>query len=159
MRTFNVQILQEEAAKKLGKSRSSVANILRLLNLPDFVKQDLVEGTLTEGHARALLRLGDNIASIKEIRDIIFNKKISVRQTESLVRKALGKKTALSPRLKNSESQDEIPASYHSALVNQLTNKLHTKVSIIQNGTRGKVEIEYYSIDDLERVIGLVINE
>ncbi len=148
---------QEEAAKRLGKSRSAVANVLRLLNLPSFVKQDLIEGLLSEGHARPLLRLADNVAAIKEVRDLIIMKKLSVRQTELLVRKYLNKPT--SRPMKKKENIEEIPSSYCTTLVNQLTNKLHSKVSIIQNGSRGKIEIEYYSLDDLERVIGLVVDD
>ena len=73
------QYTQEEAAKKLGKNRSTIANILRLLNLPDFIQQDLIAGTLSEGHARPLLRLGDNYGVMKEVRDQIIDKKLSVR--------------------------------------------------------------------------------
>jgi ParB family chromosome partitioning protein len=148
---------QEEAAKKLGKNRSTVANILRLLNLPDFIQQDLISGAISEGHARPLLRLGDNLAAIKEVRDQIVEKKLSVRQTELLVKKLL--KTPTQQTLKTKKKPEEIPQSYCSSLVNQLTNKLSSKVSIQQNGSRGKIEIEYYSLDDLERVIGLVMNE
>lgn len=148
---------QEQAGKKLGKSRSSIANILRLLNLPDFIKKDLTEGLLSEGHARPLLRLGDNLSAIKEIRDAIIHKKLSVRQTEALVKKYSSKPPSVNGR--KIEKHDELPGSYCSALENQLTNRLHTKVSISQNGGRGKIEIEYYSIDDLERVIGLVVED
>jgi len=149
---------QDEASKKLGKSRSSIANILRLLNLPGFVKADLIEGNITEGHARPLLRLLDDVSTIKEIRDQIVNKKLSVRQTEMLVRKVLAK-PRITSTIKTREKNEEIPSSYCSALVNQLTSKLSSKVSILQNGSRGKIEIEYYSLDDLERVIGLVTKE
>jgi ParB family transcriptional regulator, chromosome partitioning protein len=148
---------QEEAAKRLGKNRSTVANILRLLNLPDFVQQDLIAGILSEGHARPLLRLGDNFAAMKEVRDQIVEKKLSVRQTELLVKKFL--KSPQQQTLKTKKKPEEIPPSYCASLVNQLTNKLSSKVSIQQNGSRGKIEIEYYSLDDLERVIGLVMNE
>lgn len=149
---------QEEASKKLGKSRSSIANILRLLKLPLFIKDDLVHSTISEGHARPLLRLLDDTSAIKEIRDQIVNKSLSVRQTEALVRKALSKPKT-SKGLKNKSVAEEIPSSYCTALVNQLTSKLHSKVCIQQNGSRGKIEIEYYSLDDLERVISLVMNE
>ncbi len=147
---------QEEAAKKLGKSRSAIANILRLLNLPSFVQQDLIEGNISEGHARPLLRLIENISALKEVRDQIIAKKLSVRQTELLIRKMLHTNEVATRRKK--DNKNEIPASYCSSLENQLTNKLHSKVSILQNGTRGKIEIEYYSLDDLERVIGLVVD-
>lgn len=148
---------QEEAAKKLGKNRSTVANILRLLNLPGFIQQDLINGIISEGHARPLLRLGDNFSAMKEVREQIIDKKLSVRQTEMLVKKLL--KGPVQQTLKTKKKPEGIPQSYCSSLVNQLTNKLSSKVSIQQNGSRGKIEIEYYSLDDLERVIGLVMNE
>ncbi len=148
---------QEETAKKLGKKRSTITNTLRLLNLPDFVKKDLTLGNLSEGHSRALLRLGNDIASIKEVRDNIIKKKLSVRQTEALIRKL----TVVSTQRKNNTKTKslEIPNTYTTALTNQLTNKLDSKVSIRQNGNRGKIEIEYYSLDDLERLIGIVVKE
>ncbi|MCP3929840.1 MAG: ParB/RepB/Spo0J family partition protein [Bacteroidetes bacterium] len=148
---------QEEAARKLGKKRSTITNTLRLLNLPAFVKEDLIAGLLTEGHARALLRLGDDIVTIKDIRDQLIKKKLSVRQVEGLIRKL----TAASKVQKSQATKKvkEIPDSYCSTLVNQLTNKLHSKVAISQSGNRGKIEIEYYSLDDLERLIGIVVKE
>lgn len=148
---------QEQAAKRLGKSRSSVANILRLLNLPDFIREDLITGLLSEGHARPLLRLGENYLDMKEVRDEIVSKKLSVRQTELLVKKYL--KTPNTQSQKRKKIVEEIPTSYCTSLATQLTNKLSSKVTIQQNGSRGKIEIEYYSLDDLERVIGLVMNE
>ncbi len=148
---------QEEAAKKLGKKRSTITNTLRLLNLPDFIKEDLIAGTLTEGHSRALLRLGEDISTIKDVRDQIVKKRLSVRQTEGLIRKL----TVASKlrKTKDNTNNPVIPNTYCSALTNQLTNRLHSKVSICQNGKRGKIEIEYYSLDDLERLIGIVMNE
>ncbi len=148
---------QEEAAKKLGKKRSTITNTLRLLNLPGFIKDDLIDGTLTEGHSRALLRLGEDISTIKDVRDQIVKKKLSVRQTEGLIRKLTI--TSNIGNKKETTNSPIIPKTYCSALTNQLTNRLHSKVSISQNGKRGKIEIEYYSLDDLERVIGIVMNE
>jgi ParB family chromosome partitioning protein len=149
---------QEETAKRVGKKRSTISNMLRLLNLPDFIKQDLVSGTLSEGHARALLRLSDDLPAMKEIRDLIIKKSLSVRQTEKIVRKATStvKHSQVSPQNKD---QSEIPTTYCKALVNQLTNKLSSKVYINQAGSRGKLEIEYYSVDDLERLISVIMNE
>lgn len=148
---------QEEAAARIGKSRSSIANLLRLLNLPEFILRDISKGSLSEGHARPLLRLIDNPGAIKEVRDSVISKRLSVRQTELLVKKILS-----SPQqqgVDKKKPKEEIPSSYCSALVNQLTNKLSSKVAITQNGPRGKIEIEYYSLDDLERVIGVVMND
>lgn len=151
------QYTQEQASVKIGKSRSSISNILRLLNLPEFVKRDLIEGNISEGHARPMLRLGDDKTAIKEVRDQIVKKKLSVRQTELLVRRLLQKPSATA--LQKREQEHHIPSSYCTSLVNQLSNKLSSKVTILQNGSRGKIEIEYYSLDDLERVIGLVVND
>jgi len=151
------QYTQEQASTKLGKSRSAVSNLLRLLNLPEFIKQDLIEGNLSEGHARPMLRLADDKTAIKDVRDQIIDKKLSVRQTELLVRRFLNKpSTSVSQKR---EQKNQIPSSYCSSLVNQLSNKLSSKVTLLQNGSRGKIEIEYYSLDDLERVIGLVIKD
>ena len=148
---------QEETAQRVGKNRSTITNLLRLLNLPQFVKTDIVDGTLSEGHGRALLRLADDPLKIRELRDLIVNKNLSVRQTEQLVRTA--SVTASSKRKQAAIREEEIPASFCSTMTNQLTNKLHSRINIIQNGNRGKIEIEYYSIDDLERLVNLIVNE
>ena len=149
---------QEETAKRVGKKRSTVSNMLRLLNLPDFIKSDVIEGVLSEGHARALLRLSEDIPAMKEISDLIQKKALSVRQTEKIVRKATSVSTRTSPSASTRESS-ELPATYCKALINQLTNRLSSKVCINQNGARGKIEIEYYSVDDLERLISVIMNE
>jgi len=149
---------QEQTAKRVGKKRSTVTNILRLLNLPTFIRNDLIQGVLSEGHCRVLLRLKDDLEAIKSVRDEIISKKLSVRQTENLVRNLQSH-----PRVVKSAVVDikegEIPRTYSVALSNQLTNKLHSKVNIKQNGSRGKIEIEYYSLDDLERLIALIVVE
>lgn len=148
---------QEETAKKVGKKRTTITNSLRLLNLPDFIKEDIIDGLLSEGHGRVLLRLSEDLRAMKDIRDIIIQKKLSVRQTEKLVKKAdssVKRETLSGPRQKN-----DLPSTYCKALVNQLTNKLSSKVYIHQNGQRGKLEIEYYSPDDLDRLIGIILDE
>lgn len=148
---------QEETATRVGRKRSTITNMLRLLNLPSETKSDIIDGVLSEGHGRALLRLVDDPLKVKEIRDLIVKKNLSVRQTEKIVR---GLSAAPSGRTKLSHlKESEIPGSYCNALTNQLTNALHSRISIIQNGTRGKIEIEYYSIDDLERLVNLIISE
>lgn len=146
---------QEETAKKVGKKRSTITNLLRLLSLPTFIKVDVTEGVLSEGHARALLRLSDDPIKMKEVRDLIAKKNLSVRQTEIIVRNvSIPKKNqTISPLLKDSE----IPVSLCNSLSNQLTNKLHSRISIVQNGSRGKIEIEYYSLDDLERLVSMIV--
>jgi len=149
---------QEETARKVGKKRSTITNLLRLLGLPSFIKSDLVDGVLSEGHARTLLRLSDEPIKMKEVRDLIAKKNLSVRQTEKLVRNISS--TATSRQTKTPLQKDaEIPVSLCSSLSNQLTNKLHSRISIIQNGGRGKIEIEYYSLDDLERLVSMIVAE
>lgn len=149
---------QEQAAQRVGKKRTTIANILRLLQLPQYIKTDLEQGTLTEGHARVLLRLLDAPSELQDLRNQIIQKNLSVRQTESSIRKAKGtKKTSM---LSGPGSQSiDIPPSYCAVLTTQLTNTLHSRVIISQNGSRGKIEIDYYSLDDLERVIGLIVSQ
>lgn len=151
---------QEETAKRVGKKRSTVANTLRLLLLPTYVKDDLLARTLSEGHARALLRIVDDPATLKDIRDQIILKKLSVRQTEQLIRRNKTR-PGLPPKTNKLKKNDTsgLPLSYRKSFENQLTNKLESKVTIHANGSRGKIEIEYYSLDDLERLVSLVAND
>jgi ParB family chromosome partitioning protein len=147
---------QDETAKRVGKKRTTITNMLRLLNLPQFVKDDLISCQLTEGHARSLLRINHDGSLQKQVRDQIINNKLSVRQTEKLIRRLT---TPSRTKPAAQRDPDPIPASYIKALTTQLTNKLNSNVSIQQNGTRGKVEIDFYSLDDLERLISLILNQ
>jgi ParB family transcriptional regulator, chromosome partitioning protein len=146
---------QDETAKKVGKNRTTITNMLRLLNLPSIIKDDIVSETLSEGHARSLLRLNDDPLAQKEVRDLIIKNKLSVRQTEKLIRKLNTSSKKSSAKIENIE----LSPSYVSVLTNQLVNKLHANVKIIQNNNRGKIEIEYYSLDDLERLICAILNQ
>lgn len=151
---------QEQTAKRVGKKRSTITNLLRLLNLPDFIQDDIKNDILKEGHARTLLRLGDDKSLVKIIRDQILSNNLSVRQTEALVKKTLASPQTKVEKSENKKGIDgEIPSSYCNTLVNQLTNKLQSKVKIVQNGSRGKLEIEYYSVDDLERLMDLLVDD
>lgn len=148
---------QEQAAEKVGKKRSTVTNRLRLLQLPDFIQDDIANKRLTEGHARAILRLSNDPAAMQIARDQIVKKAMSVRQAEKLTSRMKQEQSiGRSTRPKQSIS---IPESFSNALLTRVTNKLHSKVELIQNGSRGKLEIEYYSLDDLERVIELIAGE
>jgi ParB family chromosome partitioning protein len=79
---------QEETAKRVGKQRSTVTNMLRLLKLPDIVKGDITNGLLTEGHGRALVKLVDDPLKLQEIRNVIIKNGLSVRQTEKMIKKS-----------------------------------------------------------------------
>ena len=146
-------LTQEGAAQKVGKNRSTVANALRLLQLPEYIKEDLLSGRLSEGHGRALLGVLSTPATLKEIRDQIVARQLSVRQTEQLIRAATQGK---SPRPAK-QKENEFSKSVKKAFENQLTNRLSSQVVISQSGSRGKIEIEYYSYDDLERIIDMVL--
>ena len=151
------RLTQAEVAHKVGRKRSTITNILRLLNLPESLQNDVSCGNISEGHARVLLRLKDNPQLMQEVRDRIIREDLSVRQTENICRQTAKKN---SPVVKKQKKQsDELSPSYCRTLTTQLTNHLNTKVKIIQNGGRGKLEIEYYSPDDLDRLVSLLADE
>jgi len=145
---------QEQAAEKVGKKRSTVTNRLRLLQFPDFIQQDIANKKLTEGHARAILRLSDDAAAMKNARDQIVSKALSVRQAEKLTSRM--KQERLTTGNRTPKETTLIPTEFSHSLLNRVTNKLQAKVKLLQNGSRGKLEIEYYSLDDLERLIDLI---
>lgn len=149
---------QEQAAEKVGKKRSTVTNRLRLLQLPDFIQIDIAERKLTEGHARAILRLADDVGAMKDARDQIVAKSLSVRQAEKLTSRMKQERIPPTQSSKPKESR-AIPHSFSNSLLNRVTNRLHSKAQLIQNGSRGKLEIEYYSLDDLERLVELIAGE
>ncbi|OGQ88004.1 MAG: chromosome partitioning protein ParB [Deltaproteobacteria bacterium RIFOXYD12_FULL_56_24] len=156
VKEFN--LTQEDVAKRVGKERSTVANALRINQLPDFAKQDLVRGILSMGHARVLLSVGDEEA-MREVRNEIVEQGLNVRQAEALAQKQKKKMAASGGGVKRQprKSANELPESYCKSLANGLVNYLDTKARIVQSGTRGKLEIEYYSHDDLERVLALIL--
>lgn len=136
-------LTQEAAAEQVGFSRPAVANALRLLSLPEPVLAMLEEGSLTSGHARALLALGDE-ESICRTAELVVKEELSVRQTEELIkrRKAAPKKKKESPR-----------SIYVRDLEERLGSHWNRKVRIIEGKRRGKLEIEYYGNEDLDRLL------
>jgi ParB family transcriptional regulator, chromosome partitioning protein len=145
-------LTQEQIAIQVGKERSTVANMLRILNLPDYAKEDLGKGLLTLGHARVLLSIEDESAA-RALRDEIVNKGLTVRQAEQ---QAKSLKKPAQP-IKGKRCANLIPDSYCLALGKEVGSYLGTKSRIVQNGNRGKLEIEYFSPDDLERLLALII--
>lgn len=141
-------LLQDEVAKKVSKSRSAVANSMRLLKLPEEVRNMLINEELSMGHARALLSIEDNEIQLKAANEIV-SKKLSVRETEKLV-KALTK-----PEKEKKEVNPEEEIIYNK-IQNRLEGITGSKVKINRkSGNKGKIEIEYYSNDDLERLLEL----
>lgn len=144
-------LTQEEVARRVGKKRSTVANTLRLLQLPDFAKDDVANGRLSMGHARVLLSL-ENEDEMRKLRDAIIKKRLSVRQAEGIVKGVKKKVRGGRSKIKG----EEMPSSYCKTLSKDIVRAFDTKAKIVQNGSRGKIEIEYYSLDDLERIHGLM---
>lgn len=141
-------LTQEELAKKISKDRSTIANVLRLLNLPDEVKAGLEEGRITMGHARALLGLSDD-KHISSVYRTVLHRGLSVRQVEALVRRKI--------KSKRRRARSVPPASAELGRIEEdLMRKLGTRVKIISQGGHGKIEIEYYSNDDLTRILEVI---
>ncbi|MHB8789870.1 MAG: ParB/RepB/Spo0J family partition protein [Desulfobulbaceae bacterium] len=149
-------LTQEQVASKVGRKRSTVTNTLRLLNLPDYLRDDVSSGIISEGHARVLLRVKDDEQRLQEIRGRIIREELSVRETERLCRQPRPAGRKEGPDKALGARAGELPQSYCRAMTNQLMNHLNTKVRIVQNGERGKLEIEYYSSDDLDRLLTLL---
>lgn len=143
------ELTQEEAARRVGKDRSSVANSMRLLRLPSIIQEDVVNSRLSMGHARALLSLEDD-QDILEAREQLLHKKLSVRETEALVRKI--KSFALQPKKPGKPQPD--PELQH--LAEELQRSLGTHVSIQAKKKGGKIEISYFSPEDLDRLLELL---
>jgi ParB family chromosome partitioning protein len=140
------QLRQEDIAVAVGKDRTSVANHLRLLKLPDEVRADVAAGTLSMGHARTLLALPTDAEQRRVARDII-TRNLSVRETESLV-----KKIAEGDR-RPAEPVPPKPVDVHTrAAEERLRLVLGTRVRIVRRGTRGRVEIDFTSEDELIRI-------
>ena len=132
-------LTQEKAAERIGKSRSAIANLTRLASLPSSVKKMVEQGQISAGHARALLPL-ETPKLICEIAQVIVKNEMSVRQTEDYVRKILN------PPLPKEKAH--LPDGFSEAM-NNLSEKLETKVSISGSEKKGKIVIEYYSKDQL----------
>lgn len=140
------KLTQEAISVKVGKSRPVIANSLRLLNLDDKVKQYLIEGTISVGHGRLLLEISDKEKQYEAAKRII-DYSLNVRQTEKFIKEMLEKKE----NKKTSIKKD----IYIKEVEDRLKNVLGTKVCISKGKKKGKIEIEYYSQEDLERLIEL----
>ncbi len=142
---------QEDIAKRVGKSRASVANAIRLLDLPDELQAFLAKGQITVGHAKAILALKDEEHK-KAVADQVIRQKMTVRQTEKAVQDintpAATAQTSSQPKAGLSPELVEVQ--------NSLRDHFSTYVSIADNGKKGKIELEYYGADDLQRILDLL---
>ena len=143
--TSDFGLTQADVARRVGKDRATVANAIRLLKLPDFALAELRASRISAGHAKALLSLDEDLAIRKALREIL-TKDLSVRATERLVRTlARPEKQAAARR----------PRTDYGHLADRLARDLGTKVRVESNtrGTRGRILIEYYSSEDLDRLV------
>lgn len=142
---------QDEAAEKVAKSRTAITNSLRLLKLDERIQQMIIDGMISSGHGRTLLGLPDKDLQY-EIAMKIFDNSMSVRDTERLV------KTLTSQKAENQNTQQAIDHQLaYKNIEEKIKSIMGTKVSIkSKSNNKGKIEIEYYSIDDFERIIDLL---
>jgi len=142
-------LTQENLAGRIGKSRSSVANFLRLRQLPEQVKASILAGDLSMGHARALLGADTSAQQTAAWREVVL-RGLSVRQTEALVKRIKSKRKKTPAKTLESEK------TYFSDLAQKLSQRLGTKVKIQRRGKRGRIEIEFYADEDLDRLLVLL---
>lgn len=135
----------EEIAARVGKDRSSVTNLIRLLSLPDEIQGDLAAGALSMGHARAILSIPGREGQLAA-RKVVLAKGLSVRETERLV-KQLGR----GPRKES--GQIDKKDIYIKELEESIRRALGTKVAIRHRGKRGVIELHYFSVDELDRLV------
>jgi len=145
--TDDLHLTQEQIAESVGKDRSSVANYLRLLKLPNEVRESVASQTLSMGHARALAGINDEAQLLRLARDVIA-KQLSVRETEALIRKA----SAVVP------DSEPAPKDVHTrAAEEKLRFALGTRVRITRKGKGGRIEIDFTSEDELHRLYEMLV--
>jgi ParB family chromosome partitioning protein len=140
-------LTQQEVATRVGQDRSTVANFLRLRNLPKEIQADIVNQTLTMGHARALMGAETPIQQKAAWRRIV-SRNLSVRAAEALIKKLKPSKDKASKR--RPASSDDV---YFQSIADDLARHLGTKVRIVRRGKRGRLEIDFYGNDDLDRLV------
>ena len=149
-------LTQEQIAAAVGKDRSTVANLMRLLKLPDEVRADVANGTLSMGHARALLGLADPAAQRHAAREVI-SRGLSVRDAEHLVRSLDSGETTTRQARKKADTPPPQPDVHTRAAEDRLRFVLGTRVRIVRRGERGTVEIDFASEDELNRIYDYLV--
>lgn len=147
--TEKFALTQEQIGKRVGKSRSAVTNSMRLLALDDDIQKLLIDGRLSSGHARALLAVEDEDLR-RVLADEIIKNNLNVRQAEEMSKKLNN------PRKKPPSRNNEAYQAEINHLQEQLSSDFGTKVKILHGAKRGKIEIEYYGNEDLERILNLI---
>jgi len=142
---------QEELGRRLGKSRTALSNTMRLLNLDGRVQEYLIDGVITEGHGRAILALEDRELQYKLAQKVIDDG-LTVRETERLISEIAKGKSLEKQKPENKVVSDP----YIADIKNKLEERFDTKVLISNKNNKGKIEIEYYSNDDLQRIMDIL---
>ncbi len=140
---------QEQVAERVGKSRPAVANFLRIRQMPVQIKADLIKGTLSMGHARALLGVSNVARQIDAWRTVV-EKQLSVRETEALIKRINQKKKI---QLKEEPDSDSL---YFKDIEDDLARLFGTRVTIQRKDKKGKLFFEFYNDDDLDRLLGML---
>ncbi len=143
------ELTQDQAADRVGKSRSAVANFLRLRHLPDPIQSSIMEGVLRMGHARALLGAETQAKQQAAFREVVA-KKLSVRQTEALIKRINGEKKTAQPSELTPEQR------YFRDISDDLSRHYGTRVRIHRKGKKGRVEIDFFNDDDLNRLLEML---
>lgn len=144
-------LTQENISKQVSKSRSAIANSLRLLNLDERIQSYLIDGVISEGHGRCILAINDKDKQFELVQKVI-DENLNVRQTESLVKSFDKNKTN-----ENTNEKCKQEDVFLKDLTSKLQNHFDTKVNINNKSkNKGKIEIEYYSVEDLQRIIELL---
>ena len=140
-------LTQEECAQRVGKSRPAVANALRLMALPESIQAMVEEGRISAGHARALLAVNDPEKQ-QALAEKIAEDDLSVRQTEQLVKKLNAPEVEPKP-----EKKDPLAVDYAAVAAKELGDKLGRRVKIVTGKRKGRLELEYYGVDDLNDLL------
>ncbi|MCS7298544.1 MAG: ParB/RepB/Spo0J family partition protein [Spirochaetia bacterium] len=151
-------LTQEDISKVVGKSRSAVANTLRLLKLPDKVKEYIIQGTLSEGHGRTLLSLESDEEILKVAKECI-DKNLSVRELEELINFRKNSGITLNVSRETKQNKNISKSMEISNIEEDFIERLGTKVSVIGDLNKGKIVINYYSRDDLEKIYSILMNK
>lgn len=144
---------QEAVSSRIGKSRSAIANSIRLLSLDPPIQAKLISGEISSGHARALLSI-ENTDIRMTVLENILSKGLNVRQTEALAKQLQNAK----PEREKPVIDEQVRAQLDE-IENGLSSRFGTKVKLLHNNKRGKIEIEYFGNDDLERILNILMEQ
>ena len=147
----NFKFTQEELSKRIGKSRTAITNCMRLMNLDDRVKEYIIQGVLSEGHGRALLAIEDGDLQYA-IAQKVIDESLSVRELERLIKKVY----AIDQKKKNSDDKVDDNNIYYKNIEEKLQSYFGTKINLSYKKDKGKIEIEYYSQEDLQRILDIM---